>query len=78
MPLTVRIHEGIVETNRDKRTLMDKMIALLGLLDIEQSYYCVADRYDMCRKIVKGLLAQSNLAVRPTAPAHAPPLPRRS
>ncbi|ESQ14363.1 MAG: hypothetical protein N838_11880 [Thiohalocapsa sp. PB-PSB1] len=32
-----RIHEGVVETNRDKRRLMDKMIALLGLLDIEST-----------------------------------------
>jgi hypothetical protein len=35
LPLTARIHEGVVETNRDKRTLMDKMIALLGLLGME-------------------------------------------
>ena len=65
VPLTARIHEGVVETNRDKRTLMDKMIALLRLVSIEEPYYFVADRYYMCRKIVKGLLAQDNhLVVR--------------
>jgi hypothetical protein len=65
VPLAARIHEGVVETNRDKRTLMDKMIALLTLVGIEEPYYLVADRYYMCRKIVKGLLAQGNhLVVR--------------
>ena len=65
VPLTARIHEGVVETNRDKRTLMDKMIALLRLIRIEEPYYFVADRYYMCRKMVKGLLAQGNhLVVR--------------
>jgi hypothetical protein len=75
LPLTARIHEGVVETNRDKRTLMDKMIALLGLLGMEQSYYFVADRYDMCRKMVKGLLAQGNhlvVRVRSNAVAWTP------
>ncbi len=65
VPLAARIHEGIVETNRDKRTLMDKMIALLSIVRIEEPYYFVADRYYMCRKIVRGLLAQGNhLVVR--------------
>jgi len=60
VPLAARIHEGIVETNRDKRTLMDKMIVLLTLVGIEEPYYFVADTYYMCRKIVKGLLAKGN------------------
>ena len=60
VPLAARIHEGIVETNRDKRTLMDKMLALLAIVGIEAPYYFVADRYYICRKIVRGLLAQGN------------------
>jgi hypothetical protein len=65
VPLAARIHEGVVQTNRDKRTLMDKMIALLALVGIGEPYYLVADAYYMCRKIVKGLLAQGNhLVVR--------------
>jgi len=65
VPLAARIHEGVVETNRDKRTLMDKMIALLTIIGIEEPYYFVADRYYQCRKIVRGLLAQGNhLVVR--------------
>jgi hypothetical protein len=63
VPLAARIHEGVVETNRDKRTLMDKMIALLTLVGIEEPYYLVADSYYLCRKIVKGLLAQGNQLV---------------
>ncbi len=65
VPLAARIHEGIIETNRDKRTLMDKMIGLLTIVHIEEPYYFVADRYYMCRKIVRGLLAKGNhLVVR--------------
>ncbi|MCP5080608.1 MAG: transposase [Alphaproteobacteria bacterium] len=65
VPLAARIHEGVVETNRDKRTLMDKMIALLAIVGIEEPYYLVADRYYQCRKMVRGLLAQGNhLVVR--------------
>ena len=60
VPLAARIHEGIVETNRDKRTLMDKMLALLAIVGVEQSYYFVGDRYYRCRKMVTGLLAQRN------------------
>ena len=39
VPLAARIHEGVVETNRDRRTLMDKMIALLAIVGIEAPYY---------------------------------------
>ena len=60
VPLAARIHEGIVETNRDKRTLMDKMLALLAIVGIEEPYYFVADKYYVCRKIARGLLAQGN------------------
>jgi hypothetical protein len=30
VPLAMRIHEGIVWSNRDQRTLLDKMLALIG------------------------------------------------
>jgi Kef-type K+ transport system membrane component KefB len=38
VPLAARIHEGVVQTNRDKRTLMDKMIALLTLVSAALEY----------------------------------------
>jgi hypothetical protein len=65
VPLAARIHEGIVQTNRDRRTLMDKMMALLNTVGVKEAYYLVVDRYYACRKMVKGLLAQGNhLVVR--------------
>ncbi|MCP4335738.1 MAG: transposase, partial [Gammaproteobacteria bacterium] len=60
VPLVMRIHEGIVQSNRDKRTLLDKMIALLAILNITQQFYFVADAYYASGKIVSGLLGQGN------------------
>jgi len=60
VPLAKRIHEGILSTNRDKRTLLDKMIALLGSLPVHQDYYFVADAYYASRKMVNGLLSADN------------------
>jgi hypothetical protein len=37
LPLAVRIHEGLVWSNRDKRTLLDKMLGLLDILAIKGS-----------------------------------------
>ena len=39
VPLAVRIHEGLVWSNRDRRTLLDKMLALLGIAAVEQPFY---------------------------------------
>jgi hypothetical protein len=39
VPLAARIHEGLVWSNRDRRTLLDKMLALIGLLDIATPFY---------------------------------------
>ena len=60
VPLAKRIHEGIVSTNRDKRTLLDKMIALLRIVPLHQGYYFVADAYYASRKMVNGLLSAGN------------------
>ena len=65
VPLIAKIHEGIVLSNRDKRTLLDKMIVLLSGLDINQPYYFVADAYYACQKITRGLLdKQQHLITR--------------
>ena len=45
VPLAARIHEGLVWSNRDRRTLLDKMLALLGLVGIATPFYLVADAY---------------------------------
>ncbi|NIA15850.1 MAG: transposase [Nitrospiraceae bacterium] len=60
IPLACRIHEGVVFSNRDKRTLLDKMILLIDALGIPESFYFVADAYYASGKIVRGLLAQGN------------------
>src|SRR5580658_1971960 len=70
VPLAARIHEGLVWSNRDRRTLLDRMLALLGILDIKDSCYFVADAYYAAHKMVNGLLKDGNhltrLRLRPT------------
>ena len=60
VPLAARIHEGLVWSNRDRRTLLDKMIALLAIVGINDPFYFVADAFYAARKIIKGLLDQNN------------------
>ncbi|MCF6284589.1 MAG: transposase [Candidatus Hydrogenedentes bacterium] len=60
IPLSARIHEGVVFNNNDKRTLLDKMVLLLNSLCVEDSYYFVADAYYAAAKIIHGLLAEGN------------------
>lgn len=83
VPLASRIHEGVVFSNRDQRTLLDKMVALLHSLGITQSCYFVADAYYASKKVIRGLLNQGNhlvTRVRTNAvayqPAHQPEGPR--
>jgi hypothetical protein len=54
VPLAVRIHEGLVWSNRDQRTLLDKMLGLIETLTIADPFYFVADAYYAAGKIVKG------------------------
>jgi len=78
VPLTARIHEGLVWSNRDQRTLLDKMISLLESLGIEESYYFVADAYYAAHKIVNGLLKKGHhliSRVKSNAVAYAEPKP---
>lgn len=60
LPLACRIHEGTVFSNRDHRTLLDKMILLIDSLDLKEPFYFVADAYYATGKIVRGLLAHGN------------------
>jgi len=80
VPLASRIHEGVVLSNRDQRTLLDKMVLLLNSLCVEQHFYFVADAYYASRKVIRGLLSEGNHLVtraRSTAVAyHAAPVPR--
>src|SRR3982074_1489642 len=60
VPLAVRIHEGLVWSNRDKRSLLDKMLGLLDILAVKVPFYFVADAYYAAGKMVRGLLKQGN------------------
>ena len=60
LPLACRIHEGVVFSNRDHRTLLDKMILLIGSLGMKEPFYFVADAYYASGKIVRGLLAKGD------------------
>lgn len=78
VPLAARIHEGLIWSNRDRRTLLDKMLALLGILAMRDPFYFVADAYYAAHKIVNGLLEQGNhliTRVKSNAVAYAPAQP---
>lgn len=45
VPLISRIHEGVVFSNRDKRTLPKKMVSMIEMLDIVEPFYFVGDTY---------------------------------
>jgi hypothetical protein len=49
-----------VFSNRDKRTLLDKMILLIDSLDMTEPFYFVGDAYYATGNIVRGLLANGN------------------
>ena len=60
LPLACRIHEGVVFSNRDRRTLLDKMVLLIDSLGLKEPFYFVADAYYATGNIVRGLLVQGN------------------
>lgn len=72
VPLVSRIHEGFEFNKTDNLTLLDKMILLLDSLDIQESYYFVADAYYASGCIINGLLSKGNhliTRVKPNAVA---------
>jgi len=60
IPLVSRIHEGVIFSNRDKRTLLDKMVMLIESLDMDVPFYFIADAYYASRTVIRGLLDQDN------------------
>jgi len=60
IPLISRIHEGLILSNRDHRTLMDKMVELLMFIATQYPYYFVADTYYACKTIIHGVLDNGN------------------
>ena len=75
LPLACRIHEGAIFSNRDKRTLMDKLLLLLKELGVLPASYLVADAYYATANIILPLLRCGHhliTAVRSTAVAYEP------
>jgi hypothetical protein len=75
IPISARIHEGVVFTNRDHRTLLDKLLLLVGELHLAEPVVLIADAYYACGKIIRGLLAQDGhliSRVRHNARAYEP------
>jgi hypothetical protein len=80
VPLAVRIHEEIVLSNFITKTLIDKMLSLLGIVHQGDSYYFVGDRYYAVKKLANALLERGNhllTRVRVNAVACALPKPEQ-
>jgi hypothetical protein len=81
IPLAARIHEGLVFSNRDKRTLLDKMVVLVESLALAVPFYFVGDAYYASKKVALPFLAAGNhlvTRVRNNAVAYFPPqVPQR-
>ena len=78
VPLAGRIHEGVVSSNRDRRTLLDKMIMLIHSLGVTEPFLFVGDAYYASGKLVRGLLRLGGhlvTRVKRNAVAYAPPTP---
>lgn len=75
IPLVARIHEGLVFSNRSKRTLLDKMVGLVEDLSIDAPYYFLGDAYYASKKVALPLLKKGNhlvTRVKSTAVAYFP------
>jgi len=78
VPLACRIHEGVVFSNRWRRTSLDKLVGLLLDLGLEDSFYLIADAYYASRKVALPLLARGHHLVsrlRCNATAYEPAAP---
>jgi hypothetical protein len=62
IPLTSRIHEGLVFSNRDSKTLLDKLVALLFSITRvwNRKVVLVADAYYASGKVITPLLANGH------------------
>ncbi|MBW1886335.1 MAG: transposase [Deltaproteobacteria bacterium] len=75
IPLACRIHEGVVFSNRDHRSLLDKLVLLVKSLAIDLPYYMIADTYYAAANIIRPLLKAGQhlvAAVRSNAVAYEP------
>ena len=84
LPLCARIHEGLIFSNRDKRTLLDKLLLLVASLDLPEPVLLIADAYYASGKIVHGLIERGGHLISRVKrnacafeAAAAPPIRRR-
>ncbi len=80
VPVAARIHEGVVWSARDRRTLLDKLSGLLLGLHWSCALTVVADAYYAAAKFARSLLSEGHhllTRVRSNAVAYFPPSPRR-
>jgi hypothetical protein len=81
VPLGCRIHEGVVFSNRTRRTLLDKLVGLLDDLGLSLAYYLIADAYYASRKIAGPLIKKGNHLVsrlRSNSVAYVPAVPSKT
>lgn len=77
VPLVSRIHEGLVFSNRDKRTLLDKFVLMFASVwpQLQLPLILLADAYYASKKIIKPLLKNGHhlvTRVRRNAVAYKP------
>jgi len=68
IPLVSRIHEGLIFTKRDRRTLLDKLVASFASI-VKMTQWpaiLVADAYYASQKVIKPLLARGQHLVTRT------------
>lgn len=80
VPLAARIHEGLVWSNRDRRTLLDRLVDLfLGLAGLcDRKVLLLADAYYASGKVIRPLLRQGHQLLtraRMNTVAYMPPEP---
>jgi len=56
VPLSARIHEGLVFSNRCQRKLTDKMVSLVQLVEAGLLFYFVGDAYYACHTVALGII----------------------
>ena len=84
VPLIARIHEGLVFSNRDSKSLLDKLVLMINFLNLQKLGHCftlVVDAYYASGKVIKPLMAQGNhlvTRVRCNAVAYLPPRPNKT
>jgi hypothetical protein len=78
VPVTARIHEGLLWSRNDRRTLIDKLAWLLLSLQWTEPMLVIADAYYAAAKLIRALRGKGHhlvTRVRSNAVAYFPPKP---